>query len=402
MRFDEFCRAHREVWDRYFNKLYSSLSKGEAKLEDGVLLFPNMVLYTETDHHYLAELFGASPKYKRIVPRRHKESSTLKYLYQFADIEGNPLFAINGRNWSLKLLLLSRDIDVNRVKERFGFDPYDAYPTRLHMTKEGGCLLSFGPKFQSCYLDNCLLVNTYQQIYRMKPILNLAVVSKAMPVSDFLEDVKPKHMWPAQSTQELVGVTYCPSRSAWARILSGQFANLFLVPGLEEPNIGKFLHENPNFVRHALDCVDFLYEQRLEWKEVSPKSDSDQEYIQPDLLLRLANGCWDICDLKRPLLDKAKITKGQRSRRRFVDYVQEGVAQLANYEHYFNFQANADYARRKYGILVDNPRLILIVGNYENADIGAVKEAARMLKPNYAILDYDTLNVSFLLHACSK
>jgi len=400
VEFDEFCRAHTEVWDRYLSKVYSTIANGKAKLAEGVLLFPNMVLYTETDDHYLAEFFGASPKYKRMIPRRHKELSTLRYLYQFADMEGNPLFAMNARNWLLKSLLLSRDIDINRVKERFGFNPYEDYPTRLRMTKEGGCLLSFGPEFQSCYLDNCLLVNTYEQIYRIKPILNLTVVSKAFATSDFIEDMKSKHVWPVQNTQELVGASYCPNRSASARILAGQFADLFLVPSLEERNIGKFLHKNPDFVRQALDCVDFLYEQRLEWQEGN--LDSDQKYIQPDLLLKRADGYWDICDLKRPMLDKTKVTKGQQSRRRFIDYIQEGVAQLANYEHYFGFQANSAYARKRYGVLVAIPRLILVVGNYENVDISEVREAARMLKPNYAIIDYDTLNASFLFHASSR
>ncbi len=400
MTFDEFCRTHTEVWDRYLSRVYSTTAKGKVKLGEGMLLFPNVVLYTETEEHYLAELFGASEKYRRLVPRRHKESSVLKYLYQFADTEGNPLFAMNARNWSLKSLLLSRDIDTNRVKERFGFDPYEAYPIRLRMTKEGGCLVSFGPEFESCYFDNCLLVNTWEQIYRVKPILNLTVVSKRLAVSDFLEDMKSKHVWPVQTTQDLVGVSYCPSRSAWAHILSGQFANLFLVPSLGERNIGKFLHENPDFVRYALNCVDFLREQRLEWQEGN--LDSDQKYIQPDLLLKRPDGYWDICDLKRPMLDKAKITKGAQSRRRFIDYVQEGVAQLANYEHFFGFQANAAYARKKFQVQVDNPRLILVVGNYENVDISQVREAARMLKQNYAIIDYDTLNASFLLRASSR
>ncbi len=207
------------------------------------------------------------------------------------------------------------------------------------------------------------------------------------------------HMWPVQNALFLNGVYYIPNSSAWAYVLSGQFANLFLIPGLREPNIGKFLHKNPDFVKHALDCINFLYEQPLKWKEGNPNP--ADEYIQPDLLLQLANGYWDMCDLKRPLLEKIKITKGKHSRKRFIDCVAEGIAQLANYEHYFNFQENAEYARSKYGVSVYNPRLILIVGNYENADINQIKEASRMLKSNYTIMDYDTLNANFLLRVYS-
>lgn len=395
MEFDQFCQTHIEVWHKHFKRLYTSIHKKEVNLQTGLLLYPTMVLYTETEDHYLAELFGAVTKYNNIIPRRHVESSTARYLYQYAALEENPMFIMNARNNSFKFLLLSRDIDKSRVKERFGLDLSDMYPSQLSMTKEGGSLIAFGPEFQSCYLDNCLLVNTYQQIYRMKSILNLTVISKTMSLPDFIQDMQYYHSWPVQNTGELHGVYYIPTSSAWAYIMSGQFANLFLVPGLREPNIGQFIHRNPNFIKYALDCVDFLYEQPLEWKEGN--SNLDEKYIQPDLLLKLANDNWDICDLKKPLLERARIVKGQHSRRRFIDYVEEGIAQLANYEDYFKFKKNADYARNKYRVSVSNPKLILIIGNYENVEPSEIKEAERMLKPNYAIIDYDSLNTSFLL-----
>jgi hypothetical protein len=399
MQFDEFCKAHTEVWHRYLKKFYVAITRNEMVLQEGKILFPNLVLYTETSHHYLAELFGSSSKYKSLVPRRHVESSTLKYLYQFADTEDNPMFLMNARCNSLRSLLLSRDIDESKVKQRFGIDVRKMYTSHLSMAKDGGSLLSFGPEFRSCYLDNCLLVNTHQEIYRIKSILNLTVVSKNMSLLDFLEDMRSLHPWPVQSTLDLLGVYYIPRGSAWAYMLSGQFANLFLVPSLREQNIGEFLQENPIFLRTALNCVDFLYEQQLEWQEGNPNP--DEKYIQPDLLLKLVDGHWDICDLKRPLLEKKKITKGEHSRRRFLDYVAEGIAQLANYEHYFSFKGNSQYASRKYGISVDNPKLILIVGNYENVDMEDIRQASRMLKPNYLVMDYDTVNASFLLRAYS-
>jgi len=393
VNFDRFCAVHSDIWHSYFSKIHSAISNGVAKLGDGVLLFPNMVLYTETNEHYLAEFFGASTDYTSLDVRRHKETSTIKYLYQFSDREDSPKITMDVTS-GLKNVLLSRRVDYERVKERFGIDVCQMFPTRLVLTKGNGGMLSFADSLQVCSFDNCLLINTYQNIYRIKAILNLTVASKTIHLSQLVREMSTMLSWPVRVTDELYGVYFCSQDSVQAQTLSGQFANLFLIPGLREPNIGYFLKNNPSFVHNALSCTDFFHEQRLDW--INGSSHSGQKYIQPDLLLKLANGHWDICDLKKPLLDKANITKGKPSRRRFIDYVAEGIAQLAAYEDYFKHKINADYAVKKFGITVDNPQLVLVVGNYENTDIYEVKEAARVLKPNYTIIDYDTLNANSL------
>ena len=306
---------------------------------------------------------------------------------------------MNARNNGLKNLLLSRPFDEIKVKKRFGVEPRKLYPTNIQMKKDGGSVFSFGTTFESCYLDGCLIVNTFQQIYRIKPILNLTIISKKLSISDFMQDMKRNLMWPVENTLLLNGLYYIPNRSAWAYMLSGQFTNMFLIPGIRETNIGQFLMKNRNFVKYSLNCIDFLQEQRLEWKEGNPLL--EEKYIQPDFLLKMANGFYDLCDLKTPLLEKTTLTKDKHARRRFIDYVQEGIAQLANYEHYFSFSQNSDYAKHEFEISVRDPQLILVVGNYENVDINQVHEASRMLKPNITIIDYDTLNANFLLHATS-
>jgi len=113
-------------------------------------------------------------------------------------------------------------------------------------------------------------------------------------------------------------------------------------------------------------------------------------------MLEREDGFFDICDLKTAALTKQRITKDKHRRRRFIDYVYEGVSQLANYKDYFKFEKNKEYAESKYHVKVDQPNLYLIVGNYENAPKDEIEEASRMLPPNYLIIDYDTLNSMFL------
>ena len=370
-------------------------ARGVVKLGHGRLLFPNMILFVETSDHYIAETFGATLRFQGLVERIHKDTSTSKYIYQFTDAAENPIVTMNARNSYLKNLLLSRQVDVDRVKARFGFDPQSLHPTKLVMTKTGGSLLAFGPQFESCYLDNCALINTFDQVYRMKDILHLTVVSKALSPNNFVEDQQSRMKWPVDNPKELSGIHFVPDKTVEQYKLSGQFANLFLIPGLKEPNIGKYLHRNPAILVKALGADQMLYEKRFIWLEGN--SDPLRNSIIPDFLLRRSGShYWDICDIKRPLLDKNSLTKGSFARRRFVDEVGEGIAQLANYEEYFKFEKNSAFARHRYGVELDSPQLTLIVGNYENANQDEIQQASRSLKPNYAIIDYDSLNIAYL------
>ena len=113
--------------------------------------------------------------------------------------------------------------------------------------------------------------------------------------------------------------------------------------------------------------------------------------INPDCILLHADGSFDICDLKLPLLNRTSLTKGERNRRRFVDSVEEGIAQLAHYKDYFADEINAAKAAKLYGIRrTGSPRMVLIVGNEENFDSSKVKEASRRLQP-FELMSYDTV-----------
>jgi hypothetical protein len=106
------------------------------------------------------------------------------------------------------------------------------------------------------------------------------------------------------------------------------------------------------------------------------------------------DGFFDIYDLKTAAPNRKSITKGKRNRRRFIDYVEEGIAQLAHYEEYFRYDENCKFAFENYGIKVSNPNLYLVAGNLENANEQQLDEACRKLK-NIKVIDYDTLSGMF-------
>ncbi|OYW25745.1 MAG: hypothetical protein B7Z49_00680, partial [Hydrogenophilales bacterium 12-63-5] len=87
--------------------------------------------------------------------------------------------------------------------------------------------------------------------------------------------------------------------------------------------------------------------------------------------------------------------KASRNRRRFIDYVEEGISQLANYREYFKYPRNAALAKQKYGIEVNDPMLILVVGSWENVDVDEVNQACRKYR-NVGVIDYDTVCQMFI------
>ena len=80
MEFNEFITLNIEYWNKYFKNLYTKIKKKEINLEEGMLLYPNIMLFTETDKHFILELFGAQRDFKGLKSKTNKKniSKTIK------------------------------------------------------------------------------------------------------------------------------------------------------------------------------------------------------------------------------------------------------------------------------------------------------------------------------------
>lgn len=403
MRFKEFTEISRSILEKHFNLFSRSIAKGLYQFKDGIFLFPNIILFTETDDHFIFELFGSDTKFKGLRTKNHKISSTISYLYQFETTQEGPTFHLNTKGVKFRNLWFSREADLEYLRKRFIIQD-ENYPSSKFIFEGGnGAVFSFGDQFESCFMKNCFIVNRFQEIFRVKYILQMAIINKNRTQKDYLNELEEMIIDPLNdllitcngiSNNLLFGIHYCQDKFAEEYILSSQFANIFLIPGLHETVIGDFLKTNPAFIKKALSFKDCMYGPEFQWIEGNPNK--NEKSIIPDLMFERFDGRFDIGDLKTALLDKNQITKGGHKRRRFIDYVEEGIAQLANYEEYFKFEKNNEFARIHHNVMVTDPNLFLIVGNYENAKKEEIEEAARRLKPNFKIIDYDTLNALFL------
>ncbi|ALA55071.1 DUF4263 domain-containing protein [Shouchella clausii] len=367
-------------------------------------MFPNILLFTKTEEHFIFELIGAQEKYTGLTVKQHIAKNTNEYLYQFKEdpkqfAQGKPIVTFTGSCHGIVSGKLARRSDEKKFEERFG--KIDKQGVRLVIDdKNDGPLISFAEDFLSCYLVDVMLINNQSEVYRVKDILSMMIVSHNYSKRNLTEELEYLLRFPVNYTNELFGIKYCESEDIEKLQLASQFANLFLIPGLRETSIGEFIKLNGSFLKSAFECSDFLYEKEFLWLEGNP--DPLEKSINPDLLIKRSDGLYDICDLKTPKLDKKNLTQGGHKRRRFHDYIDEGLAQLANYDEYFTFSKNIDWAYKEYKVRMDNPLLYLIVGNYENLNSEHIREASRHLKDRYRIIDFDTLYSMYINKSLNK
>lgn len=390
MRFRDFESHIAGWWNAYLGTAHRLKRDGGLRSPPGTnVYFPSLLLVTKTPRHYVAELAGARPGFQGLSVKRQRAASVDEYLGQFQSDDHEALFELNGARHGFLSLTLAQDVTVDEVEERFPF--VGMYPSVLHRIGGRGSPILFGPKFRSCMFDNCMILNQLGGIFRVKHLLNCVVVSHGVIRSSLDE-------WLQESArdQRILGVHTCGAGREEALVKAAQFASLYLSASSRETTIGEFLRDHPDVVEGATDAPRFIYEPYLRW--VDGPSDNEDEAINPDLLVQRPSGDWDIYDLKTAVLTRKSITKGRRRRRRFIDYVEEGIAQLAHYREYFSFEANRAHALERYGADVRAPRLVLVVGNLDNAREGEIREASRRLG-EISLIDFDTFSQLFLIAA---
>lgn len=398
MLFDKFVEETKEWWDRYLLWASKGLEEGALRVKaenspDGApasvgkkVLFPNMLIVTNCAGFYVAELVGAVESYKGLTVKRHREKSIYRYFSQFDDAQPDPVFSFAGANHRISTACIAQAEELDSLSERF---PHlELYKTKLLRKGGRGSPLAFAEGFKSLALENCLLVNSKESLKRCKGVLYLGVVKSSVSAAELRE------LYDGSTSSGMTVAVHTVRENEERVVVGGQLQSMVLFPSLHETTIGKFLELHPDVVRVAFNSKSVLYETSLTWEECD--GTCDDVAIRPDLLVQRDDGYYDIYDLKTALMDRPKITKAERRRRRFIDYVGEGISQLANYREYFTYPKNAALAMEKYGVQVKDPKLVLVVGSWENVDPVEVAQACRQYGGKVQVVDYDTVCQMFI------
>jgi hypothetical protein len=384
MDLSEFSAICYRFWNQQFEMVQWLVDRKQVA-SDGTLLFPTIMICTVTEKHLLVELSGASQRFSKLVLKERKQNSTTEYLGQFAD-DGpiDPMFVLSASGGEFSRLCLSNDIDFEKAEKRF--PALSSYKSRLIRTNSNSSLIDFGDGFKDHAFSDCIFLNRRAEIYRVKHVVDLFIVDRNMSASDLASRLSNR----VYGKPNPVGTITVESGSeAENRLIATQLQSLYLSPHLHETTIGEFFNRHPEIIARAFNASRFIYEPHLLWFEAA--EENPDTAINPDLFFQRSDGFYDILDFKTALLDRGSTTRGPRNRRMFIAAVNEGLAQLANYAEYFNFEKNRLLALSKYGIQIDRPNLYLIVGNFDNTAAVEVEEAMRPFGKNIIVLDYDTV-----------
>lgn len=135
-----------------------------------------------------------------------------------------------------------------------------------------------------------------------------------------------------------------------------EFEYLINKPGIGEVELHKF------FLRHP----EFLYRSEYDsyWSETHLTSPQDGARIRPDLILQPSGTGrlpwhWNILELKRA---DAPVLPSRRFHAKFSAEVVQGIEQLRDYQEFFRNPANASLLRKRFGGIVPDPNLTLLIG----------------------------------------
>jgi hypothetical protein len=380
----------------YLSKIWAGINNGSIQTPSGIArLFPAMIVFTETPTHYVFELFGARRAYKELKSKRHVTESLDLLLGDF-NYDGPTRSFISFEKVDPPSADRSPFSDIALVHERTLSQLDNRFPgvsslfdTRFMFAPTDGdvkCIKSFDASNlrHSLVVNKCLIVNSLDALVRARYTNLLFAVPRGVLASEFrrvLNDTIPSALDPQ------IGIQVVRPGDQEGIAQASQFSNLYL-QGAQETTLTQFLEDHADIAKKALKADEVFFQPKFPWREGNP--DPEEKEIQPDMIVRRADGSWWIVDFKLPLLNDSSITTGGHRRRRFVYTVGDGIAQLHNYHEYFDYESNRDIAALTLGEKIKDPRLMLIVGTTENVDLTEVEEAKRALK-TIDIVDYDTL-----------
>lgn len=388
MLFEKFVGLIKDRLHSYLDGIRRHELNGRLDTGGVNVIYPNMLLVVNCGGYYVAELMGSTVVYNGLVVKRHLEKTIYRYLNPFHQKEGVPSSALFGGGPEvavIKGLCLSNFKDLDKLEHRFP-------AVRMYETKfvcDGAeAMFAFSSEFGSLLLENTLIAAQSGAAQRIKHVVSSFIFRSNVDRNDLAAAMD--HYLSGSDVRIVQGYADLVTKDL---MVATQLQSLYMINKIRETTIGEFVRQHPHIIKRAFSTDDFIYEPSFKWLEHS--GNCEDHSINPDLMIRRDDGCYDIYDLKTALLDKRQLTKNDRKRRALIDCVYDGANQLGNYREYFSYKKNAEHALEKYKVVVRNPKLTLVVGSWENYSAVEVAEACRMM-PDLTVIDYDTMIHNFL------
>lgn len=389
------CKRH---CTRYFDAVRVASREGKLVDSDGrpvQPMYPSILLVCDTPTHVYGELLGgtSSPPTSLQVVRRSLPS-TRDLLGMFPSASTGYLFNIDGRRIRLAHLALLSKRDRDAFTGRYP-ELADMHDSTLVYDGSLDVDDAFHPiclaDDSDLWLDDVLTVASWRGQVRARYFQSAWLIERDASSSELQRRFDYHHPIGGPETGLLTPAVKSQQGSV---VRAANFASLSSVDKIGETTITKFLEYNEQILLTALDGVSLIPQPYLVWQEGN--QDTSEIAIQPDFMVVDREGEGHVCEVKLPLLERTSLTTGGHRRRRFVNAVTEGIAQLANYREFLSYDRHCRAIYDAYGITIKEPRVILLVGSADNYDPEEVRQAQRMLQP-FELIDYDSLRALYLL-----
>ena len=383
-----------DILKRIFEKLYGDLQKdiisGSIKINKEYS-FPTTLRVGEAPYHYVAECIGTQTsinpdKFTLNVLKDTKElPNTSAFFNPGLEIDENKKSILKiglSRGIHLKNLLFVTKYDKKIFKEKINL-PLSKSALKMKNAEVPIIIL---PKCSFLTIRNVDVVRTEKYRLFFRTISTAICVCKE--ISEFI--LRKWIEWIIKqgiiNNSDIFGLNIGPNFSN-----EGFIRQLLSLTdqNVKESVLDNFIQNHIQEFCKALGYKDALSQSHLRWIEKDFDDDPDESV--PDYLMLRDDGFYDICDLKTAALQEQSLTTGSRVRFKFKDYVQKLIAQLSGYERYFSKEKNRYWAKSNLDVQVNKPRLIGIVGNYDNLSKSDKELALSQYKDNISILSYADL-----------
>ncbi|HTE58305.1 MAG TPA: Shedu anti-phage system protein SduA domain-containing protein [Verrucomicrobiae bacterium] len=371
----------------------SELIKSEAfqsDIADPIFVYPTHVIIGMVSGFLFLELVGSSDHFVPLSKKFTKPESIYSFLGQVE--EGEAMMEVGHHNTIGNLFFQTSSSNEALVK-RFPKTILERYKSKIKASFDARRVFEFNNELDYFCLEDVMLLNNYDNQSRLRNPTLVFIVSNKTSKRELVEYLNANFR--IRDGESLRVIKTFDSTSQHSIDICAQFYNLYLQSNIHETLISDFLEHHKEIILLALDGSDLIYQPELEWQVDAGQEETS---IIPDFMIKRADGFFDICDLKLPLLSNSSLTTGHTRDRSFIAPIHKGLSQIAGYRDYFRQEKNRDYAMSKYKIKVDSPALTLVVGNYENYNNEFVKQAGRAYD-EMRIIDYDTLITAYRIKA---
>jgi hypothetical protein len=354
MKPTEFVKVNGQFWGEHLKEAAGHLPVSHRTELPGPMLFPRMMVLTETPDWNILELVGLSRGYRTPEVRRQKVGSVEEY---FGVGDGEAVMTLPGEN-------LFKDATIATTAGRQALE--ERFPNAVNLLGDefvgpGEELLRFAPGNYATF-DRTLLVHTAGDSLRAHWVFFALAIHRSEPADKYLDFLQTYSN--ARPHLDPIGTISLPVDPAVLK--ADAFESTYLAHGLQDSTVDDFLDKHESILLSAFGATKLVREPAL------------GDDLHPDFILERADGSHIVGRLELPVVDTVN---GKKRRRVFRTPVQDSAAELAKYAEYFATADNRSQVKSKYDVDVTDPRQLLIVPSHETVTPAAGVE----------IVDYDTI-----------